>query len=87
MSRGKYLIRRYQLFPELFVYRFPSDSVFLSLSSAPLSLPHPKTQSVTVLEMPFSGNLQNETKPIPMKLQPQKLNTKYILFFRENTNF
>ena len=30
------------------------------------------------LEMPFSGKLQTETKPIPMKLQPQKPNTKLI---------
>ena len=28
--------------------------------------------------MPFSGKLQTETKPIPMKLQPQKPNTKPI---------
>ena len=30
------------------------------------------------LEMPFSGKLQTKTKPIPMKWQPQKPNTKPI---------
>ena len=39
-----------------------------------------RTDSLT-LEMPFSGELQTEAKPIPIKLQPQKPNTKSIFIF------
>ena len=38
------------------------------------------------LEMPFSGKLQTETKPIPMKWQPEKPNTKPIFILPKNTN-
>ena len=35
--------------------------------------------------MPFSGKLQTETKPIPMKWQPQKPNSKPIFILPKNT--
>ena len=38
---------------------------------------------VYALEMSFSGKWQTETKPIPMKWQTQKPNTKPILFWRK----
>ena len=38
------------------------------------------------LEMSFSGKWQTKTKPIPMKWQPQKPNTKPIFILPKNTN-
>ena len=38
------------------------------------------------VEMPLSGKCQTETKPIPMKWQPQKPNTKAIFILPKNTN-
>ena len=38
------------------------------------------------LEMPLSGKWQTKTKPIPMKWQPQKPNTKPIFILPTNTN-
>ena len=51
-------------------YRFSRGSAFVRNRE---QMPQQRT-----LEMPFSGKLQTETKPIPMKLQPQKPNTKPI---------
>ena len=44
------------------------------------------TNAVFLLGMSFSGKWQTETKPIPMKWQPQKPNTKPIFILPKNTN-
>ena len=43
-------------------------------------------QTGYALEMPFSGKWETETKPIPIKWQPQKPNTKPIFILAKNTN-
>ena len=60
------------------LWRTPPINNQAPLSSIPCTFENSWVSHWSVLEMPFSGKLQTETKLIPMKLQPQKPNTKPI---------